>query len=279
MQLLHLPLSCLEVPSVRLTSYMPEEQAAAFRETVGALGVLEALNVCIELLPFGPDHPTEDLLPLLAHPIPGAHYWIVNGRHRAEEATAKGLTTLPCNVYLGDFRQVVMHNLLTTGLQGRPKVSEARKVIDYLENQERMDAVEIRRKTGLPPSYVENLMWANRALPDVQQALDDELISLGHAVALARIEIPEVQLVVLTHCLEHHLPISALREHIDLVTRVLSGEFAPGELEEPPPPAPPRCSLCRAEVDPAHATTYFLCISCADLAWRASRRTHSTNGK
>src|SRR5574341_172589 len=132
MRLEQVNISDIEVPAVRVTSYMPDEIKHLFSLSVQAAGVLQ------------PVHLLRD----------NGHLVLVDGLHRLQEARARGETAIEANVAEGDLQADLLQNLATSGLRGRPKNSEMRRVIGVLYPEYGMDAEEIRKRVGLTQEYV-----------------------------------------------------------------------------------------------------------------------------
>ncbi len=246
MQIEHIPVDTIEIPEVRVTSYMTDEVAQQFALSVQAAGVMQPLH-CLR----------DD-----------GHIILVDGLHRLQEARARGDATIACVVIPGDLRTALLQNLVTSGLRGRPKASEMRKVIGALGDEFQMDSIAIRKATGLSQDYIERLMWVNQAHPGVQRALDDEEISVGHAYALARIERLDVQERILDLCLMNRWSIDSLRHHIKLVQDILDQPAAaPTPLAAPEPRLAP-CHFCRQSYNPTELAMYAMCPVCAGALWQ-----------
>ena len=136
-----------------------------------------------------------------------------------------------------------------------------------------MDSVAIRRATGLSQDYIERLQWVNRAAPDVQRALDDEEISLGHAAAIARVERHDVQQRILDACLVNRMTVDGLKHHIQMVEEILANPTAASEPAPAPAPRLASCHLCREPYPPDQLTLYPLCPACYGATWQRTRPT------
>ena len=249
MELLDLPIADIEIPSVRVTSHFPAELLEQFRLSVQTVGVVQPLQVLRD----------------------NGHFLLVDGLHRLQEAQARGDTKIPCVIANGSMRDALLQNLLTSGVRGRPKASEMRKVIGALGDEYGMDSIAIRKSTGLSQDYVERLMWVNRAHPYVQRALDEEEISVSHAAAIARIERHDVQERVLDACLTNRMNVDGLRHHIALVEEILANPAAADPTPAPLAPRLARCYGCRHDLPPEDLTMYSLCPSCHSALWASIR--------
>jgi ParB-like chromosome segregation protein Spo0J len=132
MQIIDVPIDQIEIPEVRVTSYMSEEIAQQFALSVQAAGVMQPLHCLAD----------------------NGRIILVDGLHRLQEARARGDTTIACVVIPGDLRLALLQNLVTSGLRGRPKASEMRRVVGALEDEYQMDSIAIRKATGLSQDYM-----------------------------------------------------------------------------------------------------------------------------
>lgn len=253
MQIVNLPLSQIRIPDVRITSHMPPEIAEQFRSSVQQAGILEPLLVVRE----------------------GETFYLVNGLHRLQEAKVRGDATIPSAVLDGTLREVLLWNLVTSGLHGRPKASEVRHVVRALEDEYAMDLVALRKATGLTEDYLSKVMWVNRALPRVQAALDEEVISLGHAVALARVADKELQAGLLDTLLTHPM-------RVDMFEQVCRGAVDRAAEDDGVPPADvganattghgtSLCDNCRQPTPARRLQPLMLCPVCYGEIYRLTR--------
>jgi ParB-like chromosome segregation protein Spo0J len=164
-QIEQLSVTEIQVPPIRITSHMDDELQHDFELSVQTAGILQPLHVMR----------SEGTL------------WLIDGLHRLQQAKARGGATVPCVVVEGSYRDAVLQNLATSWLHGRPKNSELRQVIKHLFEELGMDVLEIRQRLGISQTTIENLIWVNRAIAKVQEALDADQMPLGAAVAIARI--------------------------------------------------------------------------------------------
>ena len=253
MPLVDLPIDSIRIPDVRLTSRMPADLAEQFRSSVATAGVLEPLHV-VQV---------------------GDQYVLVNGLHRLQEAQARGDGTIPCVVVPGTLQDVLLRNLQTSGLQGRPPASEVRQVLRVLEEEQGLDLRAIRRLTGLTEGYLSNLLWVNRAVPQVQEALDAEEIPLGAAVALARVDNTELQGRLLEVYLRHRPTVSQFEQVCRDAARQLADAPGAGELANlallPPLPAGASCGNCGGDTPVNRLTYVALCPRCMAYVYEAER--------
>jgi ParB/RepB/Spo0J family partition protein len=253
MQIEYLDPKILKVPDVRVTNYFREEDRAEFLVSVRETGVREPVLVIQE----------------------NGSYYVVDGFNRAMAAVEVGLATIPCVVKPGTVRDVLLENLQTATQRGTYKFSEVRKVIEVLENEEHLDSDEICRATGMSRERVENLMWVNRAIPDVQESLDAGEIPLGHSVVIARFGEPDDQATMFALWAQYRPKLAlfnamadAHREH-----RASSPPAGPtgADATDPQQRNMAACGGCESLTPLTDLRPFMLCPRCYGVAWAAAR--------
>jgi ParB family chromosome partitioning protein len=247
MQVEHIPVDEIRIPTVRVRSYMSEEIGEQFLRSVQAVGLIEPLSCVRE----------------------GGVIYLVNGEHRLFEAKSRGDATVPCVITAGSLQDVLLQNLATSGLHGKPKVSEMRRVIEALGEEYGMDSIAIHKKIGLSQDYIEKLQWVNRASDAVQEAIDEGRISLGHAVILARLPAHIAQDMILEDLLRQKWTIKDLAEIVKKVDEWQPPEPAESDGASERPPTKYRCHYCKNEYPPSDMTIAAVCPSCHGTAWKA----------
>ena len=239
------------VPPIRVNSNLPEELQESFQASIRDTGIQQPPLVFEE----------------------GGRLVCVDGRHRVEAAILAGAESIDVVVRPGDLREVLVKNLATTRLQGKPKASEVRKVIAHLEQEYSMGSDEIRKETGLTRDYIERLMWINRGFEELQLALDEDKISVGHAYTIARLEPTDLGRTILSQQLTFHWTLAQLNDHLTRVNEIIAN---------PPPPPPENgqhernqteCYFC-GRVHPVHDLVYRpMCFECYGVLQAAFRQT------
>lgn len=195
----------------------------------------------------------------------GDNFWVVDGKHRREEAMLKGIAKVPCMVIEGSMRQVMTRNLYLNRLRGGTKASEMVKVIAWLQNHEKMSIDQIRKETGLTQDYVEKMLQCSKAQAEVLDELDQEHIGVGHAWEIARIQDRDVQLRLLTQVLQYHLTVKGTKEVVDGTIEILNarktdqaGPTAPVSMQVPTI----KCHACEQDWPVRKVVGVNLCIVC-----------------
>ena len=199
--------------------------------------------------------------------------YIVDGLNRLREAIARGDDSIPCILIFGDARGLALKNLTTATLHGFVKPVDVANQLLSLFEVHGMTIPELVATTGHSQGWVEQMLLVGQAPPPVLDALDEELITMGHAHVLAKVEDEEVQSKALHNCLVHRWTVKELEEWI-------AAQFTPVVSEDNGGPAsrgpgagrnPNACSFCHTEKEPDQVQTLFVCTDCSDRATQAQK--------
>jgi len=246
----------IKEPDVRITSTWDPELLEMFKSSVEADGIQQPLILIRE----------------------GENLWLVDGKHRKDEALLQGIPKVPCVIMDGTMRQVMTRNLYMNRLRGGIKASEMIKVMKWLRDHEGMNSEAIQKATGLKRDYVEKLLECTKAVPEVLEALDREEIGVGHAWEIARVENKDVQLRLLAQVFQYRLSVKDLHNVVDDTLEIIRKRE---ELEKNPQPPSPvlipkiRCHGCEEEYPIKKVVGVNLCVNCYGLlveAVRAARK-------
>lgn len=214
----------IAIPSVRITAVYDEELTEQLHESLNAAGQIVPIIV-VE---------TDSGLVL------------VDGKHRLEEAIARGDNTIDSIVIPGDSITTLTYNLLTNNLRGKVKASEMVNVIDELTKTHGLDSDEIARRTGLTRNYIERLWKIAEAAPSVRDALDKGLVGVGVAFEVARLPHVEQQDDVMSTVYMYHMTTTQAHDFVEDILRRMQAPQAEPVKKEPQPQAPPACEVCGA---------------------------------
>jgi ParB/RepB/Spo0J family partition protein len=197
-------------------------------------------------------------------------YYVADGKHRLEEAKGRGDKTILAAIRPGLPEDVLLLNLVTNRTRGKVKASELVTVIQSLNVDHKLDSDQIAAKTGITRDTIEKYLFVAKGSPELREALDAEIIGVGHAYEVARLPRHEQQAEVLAKYQVWKWSVQALR---DQVSSVLALMDPPVQDPAPPPPprAPvkPRCDICKTEHEPRDLRPTMCCPECFGLAWKA----------
>jgi ParB-like chromosome segregation protein Spo0J len=252
----YLDISKIVVPSIRVTSEMPDELQEQFKSTIQQYGVVNPIKVAYD----------------------NGQYILIDGLHRLQELKLKGEEKVPAVVVEMPLGQALLENLISGKLQGRGKVTDMIKVIKYLHNEEKMSIEEIAAKTGYKVKYLYDLLSVANANPDLLQALDEEKIGIGHAIELARIPEDTVLLKALYTVIYRRMTVKDTKEYVDTILEALAAKKHGKEaVEKPKTPRdmiPVQCWVCTEEAPAKDMQTFVLCPKCQSVLfeWKAQYR-------
>ena len=240
MELQHLSPRDIQWPELRVTAYYQDGQEEMLRENLAAMGQQQPI-VVIKV---------------------GETFFGTDGLHRCLMALERGDATVPCVVREGEEKDVFMSNLVLNSLRGRTKASEQVAVLGELFDRQGVSIDELEAKTGHSGDWVERMITVSRATPLVRQTLDEELISLGHAYALARVEDVQMQERICHMLLTYRWSIKDLEKHIK-DTLAINAE----PVEEPVAPAAAeaagvQCAFCHHHRESRMVQMLAVCTSC-----------------
>jgi ParB family chromosome partitioning protein len=245
----------VEWPENRVTAYYLEGQEELLHESLAVLGQQQPL-VVVQV---------------------GEQFFGVDGLHRWQAAQARGDETIPAVVTQGGERDVLLRNLVLNSLRGRTKASEMVAVVKELREDQGMSIEELEAALGHSRKWVEDLIFVSEAVAPVRQALDDELLTLGHAVALAEIKDQETQERLCGQQLIYRWSIKELRDHIKSTLRVRAEADGATPQPQAAPAALVACKYCHDTPAPELIVTVPICASCSGLLVDA-RRTPKAEG-
>ena len=236
------------IPDVRVTAVMPQELEEQFKGSIAAQGVLNPIR-CI---------------------WDGQNIILVDGLHRLIEARNNKHKTVPAVVVPGSLRQALLENLTTGKLQGRGKVTDMIRTVKYLVTEEKMSLEDIALKTGYKLRYLSDLLAIANAHPDILRALDEEQISLGAAIEIARIPDTDAQLRVLWNAIMYRMRIEDVKDLVNKTIEVInmkkSGTY-PTQRTAPKEYVLLQCHFCDGKIPAKDMRTIFLCPRCLNMLW------------
>lgn len=250
MKLKHLPIAKIKIPEVRITAVYDEELQALLRDSLAAMGQVQPIVVVQS----------------------GEDFFLVDGLHRLQDARDKGQQSIEAVVYEGAEKDVLLKNLVLNRLRGKTKAGEMVKVISSLWQDYGMDSVAIQEATGLGRDYIEKLQKISLASPSVQEALDKEVIGVGHAFEISRLPSLVAQDEIVGKYPIWHWTVKELHDQIDRVLEAMK-ELSPEAISVEPRPKPVySCEGCKMEADLRYLRPVLLCPNCFGLIWRQAQQ-------
>ena len=245
-----IPIEKCVVPDVRITAVYDEELAAMLHDSLDAMG---------QVIP----------IVVVAH---DGLYYVADGRHRLEEARASGDKMILAAIRDGKPEDVLLLNLVTNRLRGKVKASELVLVISELAGKHGLDSEQIAQRTGMTRDTIEKYCFVATASPEVIEALDMEVIGIGHAYEIARLPRFEQQAEILAKYQVWKWPVQALKDQISAILALMEPQLVP---TAPTPttrtPIKPKCAVCNQEYEIHDLRPVILCLKCYGDAWNLAQ--------
>ncbi|MGB8510035.1 MAG: ParB/RepB/Spo0J family partition protein [Pyrinomonadaceae bacterium] len=161
--------------------------------------------------------------PLLVRVMGGGKYQLVAGERRWRAAQRANLQRVPCVVREIPEDKVLelalIENIQRQELNAIEEAQAYKRLIETLGLTQEM----VAQRVGRDRSYITNYLRLLRLPDDVQQLLEEEKISMGHARALLGVDDPEIQKKVARNVMSQGL---SVRDTERTIKRIVSGESA-----------------------------------------------------
>jgi len=240
----------LEMPAVRIDSAFEDDILTMFADDVKKTGIEQALLVGKS----------------------DGHLWVIDGRHRLEQALLNGFPTVPCLVREMDLKTIQIRNLVSNRLRGKTKLSEEIKVVGDLYNTHGATIDEIVEKTGMHRQRLETMILITQAHPEVLRMLDEDDITFGQATEVIRLPDHETQHRMLMSVRQYKPKAADLRVWVsEAVVAIKETKEAKAAAVPQPPPAVPMssCSCCQDVFPLTQLSAPSLCRGCYSLLIQA----------
>lgn len=222
---------------------------APLKESAGAdVPVLHLSVTTIEPNPFQPRHFFEPealeelaesirvqgvIQPITVRPLGGDRYQLIAGERRWQASQKAGLTEIPAYVRPATDQQMLEIAIIENIQRQDLNAMEVARSLAQLMTECKLSQEELAERVGKKRSTVANYLRLLKLPPDVAQALDKDIISMGHARALLGLELAEQQLFVYGQVVKRGL---SVRETEALVqdmqkTRPAKAPTAPARLD------------------------------------------------
>lgn len=185
-------------------------QEAPQKEAVGSDVPVQRLSVTsIEPNPFQPRHYFEPealeelaesirvqgvIQPVTVRPLGGDRYQLIAGERRWQASQKAGLTEIPAYVRQATDQQMLEIAIIENIQRQDLNAMEVARSLAQLMTECKLSQEELAERVGKKRSTVANYLRLLKLPPDVAQALDKDIISMGHARALLGLELAEQQI-------------------------------------------------------------------------------------
>jgi len=171
--------------------------------------------------------------PLTLRKIGHDHYQLIAGERRLKACLIAGLTEVPAYIRIANDEQM-LEMALVENIQ-RQELNPLEIAISFqrLLEECKLKQEELSQKVGKDRSTISNYIRLLKLPSEIQVAIRDNLISMGHARAIINLDEEKNQLLVLQKILEKKLSVRQVEE---TVRNMVQGKVAkPGHNTAPTP--------------------------------------------
>lgn len=234
-----------------LLSDTPETENLETSAGAPSSGVNEILLTEIQVNPFQPRKHFEEVAlkeladsikvhgiiqPLTVRMLSRNQYQLISGERRFQAAKMAGLKAVPAYVRSADDQQM-LEMALIENIQ-RENLNPIEIAVSYqrLISEINLKQEELGDRVGKNRSTVTNYLRLLKLPPDIQIAVRDNKISMGHARAIINVENPDTQLYIFKKTINEDLSVRKVEE----LVRQLMNSKEPSKGEANPVTGPSR---------------------------------------
>lgn len=156
--------------------------------------------------------------PLTVRKLSSNQYQLISGERRFQAAKLAGLKAVPAYVRSADDQQM-LEMALIENIQ-RENLNPIEIAVSYqrLISEINLKQEELGERVGKNRSTVTNYLRLLKLPPDIQIALRDNKISMGHARAIINVDSPDTQLFIYKKILSEDLSVRKVEELVRQLT-------------------------------------------------------------
>jgi ParB family chromosome partitioning protein len=158
--------------------------------------------------------------PITVRKLANKQYQLISGERRFQASKLAGLKAIPAYVRTADDQQMLEMSLIENIQRENLNPIEIALSYQRLISECNLKQEELGDRVGKNRSTVTNYLRLLKLPPDIQIAVRDNRLSMGHARAIINVENPEAQLFIFKKTLEEDLSVRKVEE---LVRQVMAG--------------------------------------------------------
>ncbi len=162
--------------------------------------------------------------PITVRKLADKQYQLISGERRLQAAKQAGLKTIPAYVRTANDQQMLEMAIIENIQREDLNAIEIALSYQRLMSECQLTQEELAERVGKKRSTVTNYLRLLKLPPDIQAAIRDKKISMGHARALISIENTEAQLEVYRRIIKNDL---SVRQVEQLARLLAAGEEKP----------------------------------------------------
>jgi len=158
--------------------------------------------------------------PVTVRKLARNQYQLISGERRFQAARLAGLKTIPVYVRSADDQQMLEMSLIENIQRENLNPIEIALSYQRLLTECNLKQDELGDRVGKNRTTVTNYLRLLKLPPDIQIALRDDKLSMGHARAIISIENSEVQLLIFKRTVREDLSVRQVEELVRSMTKV-----------------------------------------------------------
>ena len=193
-----LPISEIEVNPFQPRQYFDQEALRELADSIKVHGIIQ---------------------PITVRKLSRNQFQLISGERRFQAAKLTGLKTIPAYVRSADDQQMLEMSLIENIQRENLNPIEVALSYQRLLTECKLKQEELGDRVGKNRSTVTNYLRLLKLPPDIQIALRDNKLSMGHARAIINVENHEVQLLIFKRTLREDLSVRQVEELARSMTR------------------------------------------------------------
>lgn len=170
--------------------------------------------------------------PITVRRLSRDQYQLISGERRYQASRLAGLKTIPAYVRSADDQQMLEMSLIENIQRENLNAIEIALSYQRLISECNLNQEQLGERVGKNRATVTNYLRLLRLPPDIQIAVRDNRITMGHARAIINVENSEQQLFIFTKILAEDLSVRKVEE---LVRQLATQQETKGKPTQAPP--------------------------------------------
>lgn len=150
--------------------------------------------------------------PITVRRLSGDQYQLISGERRFQASRLAGLKSIPAYIRSADDQQMLEMALIENIQRENLNAIEIALSYQRLISECNLKQDELGERVGKNRATVTNYLRLLRLPPDIQIAVRDNRLSMGHARAIINVENPEKQLYIFKKTLDEDLSVRKVEE-------------------------------------------------------------------
>lgn len=174
--------------------------------------------------------------PITVRRLARDQYQLISGERRFQASRLAGLPTIPAYVRSADDQQMLEMALIENIQRENLNAIEIALSYQRLVSECNLNQEALGERVGKNRATVTNYLRLLKLPPDIQIAVRDNRISMGHARAIINVETPEQQLYIFNRILKEELSVRKVEELVrQLAAPRTEPKTGPGSDNQAPP--------------------------------------------